>query len=131
MLHDDGDNEDLEQHEIDEALARYISLHGEDQPVPRSGVNSRKRKAESSDTETEDDTEDEDDEDDDEADEEGIGPNPTIWPSFEARLRWQRSVESAATSGCLALAAMMLRDHIAAFGYVCLWKFVIVVRQSP
>jgi hypothetical protein len=168
VLHDDGDNEDLDLQEIDAALALYSTIHANNKGAPATsrgassssapssmpsqgrgrgtaggrgggrgagrgadrggGAAARrgaKRKVESADdeeTEEEDEEDDDedasDDEDDDDDDEGETGPTSTLWPSLEARNRWQQAVEDCQTTGALALAIVALRDHAAAFGCV-------------
>jgi len=104
VVHVDGDGEDLDQNEVDEALDLHSSSAG--------ALSPQKRKAESSDEETEEEEEDDDDDEEGENNE----PTETLWPSFEARNRWRRSVGNCKTTAGLAIATMALRDHTAAFG---------------
>ena len=136
VRHDDGDGEDLELYEVEEGFA----LHAQSEEGSNNNNNNNngktkqrggggrskngKRKKPESDEEEDDDDDDDEDEDDeeelteDEEEEDRSGPATTLWPSLEARNRWQQAVEDCQTTGALGLALMTLRDHAAAFGYV-------------
>ena len=133
MVHDDdSDEEDLDEHEVDFALANYR----EDRSVATSEEaayiakveEENKRKAE----EEEDD--DDDEEKEEEEGEEDVGRQSAdgemdataeksslrLWLSAECRERWLASVqpdgEAGITDGALALALCALRQHCQLFG---------------
>ena len=120
VLHEDGDGEDLELQEVQQGFALHDEMNGKGSKAGAAKTRA-KRKAESSEDEDEEEqeeelTEEEEEEEEDEAEDDHSAPTSFLWPSLEARNRWQKVVEECTTTPALALAAMALRDHATAFG---------------
>ena len=129
MVHDDdSDEEDLDEHEVDFALAN----HREDRSVVTTEEAAYIAKVKK---ENEDDDDDDDDDDEEDGEEEEDGGHPSadgemdataekssqrLWLSAECRERWLTSLqpegETEITDGALALAVCALRQHCQLFG---------------
>ena len=115
IVHDDGDEEDVEHKDTKEAVERYDAI-GEDEEDEDDDDDG---------SEDEDEEEEESDEDDDvsdseesDSDEEVEEVRTKLWPSFEAREAWKARVKDSRTTSQLGVCALSLWDHMVSFGLV-------------